>query len=468
MDFVRIASTLCCAIATQSASAAWINIDELNADDLQPGSSGVHFGQSVAADVRADGSIRALYVGAPNATVFVNNVARAGAGKVYVLMRSGGHWQVVGTLQAPTPQADAHFGAAVAVHRGSIAIGAPDYDTASHPGVGMVHFFQDAHWNSPTLQLPAFVDFGSRTSSTDDCRIGASVAVAGDGVNTSHAGNPSSEGSYFAYGAPRAVGAGCAFVTRLGATFNVNSADQESLGVACSANAGDALGSSVAIRPLGDGQAMLIAGAPGAVQNGNALAGAAYAYVRANDDWLLIDTLSPPNPTLFDFFGTSVAIDAGRVYVGATGRDLAGVGRTGSVSLFKPASLLGYDFERELFPTAPRAPGDLCGASVGLDLSGANGFVMGCPGADGDVTNQGVARVYRSIVFMGNPVWFNEIAALDAAPHGADDLGRSVLLVDDRVYAGAPLANDAVGADNGAVFEFGSGVVDDLFANSFE
>ncbi len=469
LNVTRFASILCCCLVATHAQAAWVNIDELHAADLLPGTSGVQFGQSVAADVRADGSIRALYVGAPNATV-TNSIGTtfAGAGVVYVLVPHLGQWQLVGTLAAyESPQVNAHFGSAVAAHNGSLVVGEPDYDAPGHTNTGRLWSFQNFRWNSS--QSPLHRSLGTRSITLNNARLGASVAVSGGGINTTLGSDPTSDGSYVVGGAPGAVNAGCVYVEHFGVNFNSDPGDLEDIGSVCSGNSGDAFGASVAVNFLGTGQIMLIAGAPGAMQNGNAAAGAAHAYVRVNGTLTLIDTLLPPNPALIDAFGTSVAIDSNRVYVGATGRDLAGVGRTGSVSLFEPAFLLGYDFERELFPAAPRQPGDLCGASIYPDRASGSGFAVGCPGADGTIANQGAVRVYRPLFFMGNTLWIGQLLSLTDEPHGADDLGRSVVIVDDRVYAGTPLADDAVGANNGAVFEFAEGlIIDAVFSNGFE
>lgn len=69
MNLIRVSSTICCSLFAIHAQAAWVNINELHAVDPGPGTSGAHFGTSIAADVRSDGSIRAFYVGVPDADV---------------------------------------------------------------------------------------------------------------------------------------------------------------------------------------------------------------------------------------------------------------------------------------------------------------------------------------------------------------------------------------------------------------
>jgi hypothetical protein len=468
INAIRTALMCFGAFAATHAQAAWVNIDELNGSLLPISVTVTHHGQSIAVNRRPDGTVHALYVGVPNATVTSMGNPVAQAGIVVVFRRNNGQWQYGGYLTSlQGPSANAHFGAAVAVKNGSIIVGEPDYDAPGQVDAGRVVIFQDVNWNGQLT--PVFAGMFTREGTSANGRLGASVAVSGSGID-SNVGDVPGDGSWFTAGAPGANGTGCLFFDHL--DHDVRGAgDHQDMGSVCAPGAGDALGASVAINSLGVDSALVLAGAPGTIQNGNATAGAARAYVRANGNWLLIDTLTANNPAIFDFFGTSVAIDevSGHVYVGGTGRDLAGVGRTGSVTRFAPAFLLGYDFDRELFPTAPRAPGDLCGATVNVDLGGDAGFIMGCPSADGSVANQGAVRVYRPFNFMGSELWLNQLVQLVDEPHAADDFGRSAILVDDRLYAGAPLYDDGVGTYTGAVFEFANGlVIDAMFSNGFE
>lgn len=469
MSPIRTACLMFALMLASRAEADWLNLNVLRPSDLPAATSNTNFGQSVAADYGDDGRIRALYVGAPNETVVANNVTYPGHGVVYVLIPNGNAWVVSDRIGLNgVHQANAHFGAAIAVHRGSIIIGAPDYDNEGHPNSGRVQFLQDYRWNS-TNPTPFLIGLASRSTTLDNARLGASVAVAGGGLHTASGNAPNSDGSWFAAGAPGMVGAGCVLVNHFGANFNNDNDEYEDIGSVCSGNAGDALGASVAVQAPGNNQVILLTGAPGTMQNGQAAAGAAHVYIRVNGVLTLIDTLLPPNPQLLDSFGTSVALQPPLAYVGGTGRDLQGVGRTGSVSVFEPAFILGYDFATEVFPTAPRAAGDLCGASLYPDLLDTERFVMGCPGADGSVASQGALRVIKKLTFMGIPIWVNQRLAVADSPHGADELGRSVVLVKGRAYGGAPLADDAVGANNGAVYEFAdSSTLPEVFADSFE
>jgi hypothetical protein len=135
-------------------------------------------------------------------------------------------------------------------------------------------------------------------------------------------------------------------------------------------------------------------------------------------------------------FGTSVGIDDSFVYVGATGRD-NGVGRVGSVTIFRPSFIIGYDYDSEYFPSSPATIGGLCGASLYVDPNNDQ-FIMGCPNSTGTVAHEGTARVYRQFQFVGQTVWAESVLSFGQQPHGGDALGRSVALAGDHAFVGAP------------------------------
>jgi hypothetical protein len=444
--FALLAACAACA-ATLAHAGGWVRTEAITDQGLSAGTTGVNFGRSVAADVHfGPNTIRALYVGAPNESVTYLGATYAAAGAVDIYTPHDGHWQFSSRIHSTPPQANAHFGAAVAVQNGIIVVGEPDRSYMGHPGAGMVWFYGDYYFDSPTITEPFIATLSERNVSFDNAHLGASVAVGG-------AGNVlGGVGTWLAAGAPGLAGLGCVYVSHL-SDQPFTSGSYSEIDSVCGANSGDSFGSSVAVRALSSTQLDLVVGAPGVTQNMQAAAGAAYVYVLVNGNLTDVGDLHAQNPALIDVFGTSVAIDSHRVYVGATGRD-NGAGRTGSVTLFTPAFIIGYDFDVELFPGNGAHAGDLCGASITLDAATDAGFVTGCPGSDGSITNEGAARVYRQYNFLGSLIWLDDLLAWGSAPHGADDLGRGVALVADRAFAGAPLADDAAGANNGAIEEF--------------
>jgi len=78
---------------------------------------------------------------------------------------------------------------------------------------------------------------------------------------------------------------------------------------------------------------VLVAGAPGDDDGGSA-SGAAYLYHQEETAWLLVTKLVASDATLYDQFGTAVALRAGVVVAGAPGDDPHG-DNSGAACLFK-------------------------------------------------------------------------------------------------------------------------------------
>ena len=85
--------------------------------------------------------MRALYAGARGASVTYANTTHAAAGKVFVLSPKGG-WHVADHIFGP-PEANAHFGAALAVSHGVVAVGVPDRDCAAGANCSQVKVYED-------------------------------------------------------------------------------------------------------------------------------------------------------------------------------------------------------------------------------------------------------------------------------------------------------------------------------------
>ena len=436
----RLARAACIAALAIScqARADWVRDQELV---TVPTNSGMHLGASVAYDyaLNTDYQATRLYVGAP----LESAGGLAEAGVVYVFNPSAQGWVYFTTLTANLPKAGAHFGARVASGQGYFVVSAPDYDDAGHPGAGYIEFFRDAGAGGVSHEQQLI---GGSTGN----HLGRAIAISGVMAAASYLDSSN---------------AGCVATFRRtqGAVppWNNFPATQ---GFVCGAAAGDVLGASVAILQTGSTTFLAVAGAPGETHNGQAAAGGAHVYAPdpGGNGLLEVGTLAAQNAALLDSFGTSVGIDAGYVYVGATGRD-NGSGRTGSVTIFQPASPIGYNVTTEIFPQAQADTGGLCGAALAVDPVHSQ-FVLGCPSTDGTVADEGVARVYRPTA-AGSNVWQESVLTFGNLPHGADDMGRSLAILGDSVFAGAPL-RDASATDHGAVEVF---AFDDIiFADGFE
>ena len=447
----RATCVLLCLFATSAHALGWTHVDQIEAPCCSSGlPNGMKFGTVIAADMdtASPPKIRALYIGAPGYSPVIDQVTYPEAGIVWVLVPMEDGWQTTTFLTSAVPSANGHFGAALAVDSGVVAIGEPGYDNGAHIDAGRITLLLDRNRSNQVYTPPQFDGLYFWDSAVDNGHFGSSVAVAGDGIDTGGTGN------WIAGGAPGA-GAGCSSLLYFGDDWTSND-----YGSACGASTGDAFGSSIAVYSFGANDMLMAVGAPGE----GITTGGAHIYHLSGGALSNLANLQAEHPGQFGFFGTSIAIDGQRLYVGATGGDKPGTGRTGSVTLFNPGGPNHYTLAGEVFPGDGAHAGDLCGASIGLNLVG-NGFTMGCPGSDAQSNGEGFARVVVPIPFLGGSIWIDQALQMGSLPHGADDMGRSVAMVGDHVFAGAPFAEDALGSDNGIVQIF---AVDELFTDGFD
>ncbi len=318
------------------------------------------FGTTVAADLYPNGSIRVLYVGSPNSTVsFEAGGTFRGAGIVDALSPIGG-WHITNTLHRDNPVANDHFGAALAVHHGVIVVGAPDADLGSLVDAGSVTVFLDQIYNEPDINPePAITNpIAFFPGDFAGGHFGESVDVDGDGM-------AAGAGSFMAVGAPN--------VLTDGAVYDYHLEQQTSnplLGLDYRSSAGS-MGESVAIHAVSSSPFILVAGAPGVTQAGQALAAETYLYVPTSGGLTKFETLKALNPAFADAFDGSVAIDpSGHVYVGATGGPWTAAVRTASVTRFTPSDLFSYALNIEFFP-APVLRTAICVAHQSRSIAAA-------------------------------------------------------------------------------------------------
>jgi hypothetical protein len=405
------------------------------------GQPGDHLGSSIAIgtglDAQGHAIVNRVYVGQPYATD--GTLAECGSVQVYV--PGAGGWSFAKNLFATVRKTGAHFGASLAADAGNIVVGAPDYTLDGGANAGYAEFFSDDGAPSPTIV--------------------STQSIIGTGGNFGHA--VAVDATVAAVARPSGVG-GCVVAYRYTGSAWVNFQAQNEV---CDGHGGDELGSSVAILRTSASSFLLVAGAPGEPQNGNALAGGAHVYIPNPDTgtggFVEVGTLAADSPTSFDFFGTSVGIDNQYIYVGATGRD-NGAGRVGSVTIFKPASIIGYDNLAEYFPGTPATIGGHCGTALSVDAANAQ-FILGCRDSTGTVANEGTARIFKRFTFLGSPVWLESVLSFANQPHGADALGSSVALFGNQAFAGAPNAHLPGDSGNGAWKAF---VPDAIFADGFD
>lgn len=301
-----------------------------------------------------------------------------------------------------------NFGAAVAIDAKRIIVGAP----ADADSVGAAHIFRVI--NAPTLPLedtltPTDVPFGAEFGASVD--IDAAYAIIG-------APGDDDEGD----------DAGAAYI------FNRSGTDWSQVIKLTHPlpAADDRFGSSVAI----DARFAVI-GAPndGGLQP---LAGSAHFFIRRGSTWEFASSISSGFAN--SSFGTSVAIDADRVIIGAPGE-----GGTGAAYIYRKRRNNQWELEDRLVAKV-RTPDDFFGTSVAIHGKYA---VVGAPGDDELAEDAGAVYFFER--GTGGQWLLVDKRSLGAATVGA--LGTSVALDAKAALAGAPefLVD---GPDSGAVYPF--------------
>ena len=177
------------------------------------------------------------------------------------------------------------IGHSVALQGPLALLGAPGYDEAA-PGAGGVHAYSTELLFQITTLLPdvPIVDEG----------FGASLAI---------------DGNYIVVGAPHSRNS----ATQTGSVYvyDVTTGVQLHRIVPPGSSPGDTVGASVDID-----NGVIAIGAPSYTRPGLGSSGIVYTYNAASGT--LIDTYSPPMPSVLGQFGTSVAIDGDRLVVGSS------------------------------------------------------------------------------------------------------------------------------------------------------
>jgi hypothetical protein len=219
------------------------------------------------------------------------------SGAAYVYERSGTQWRPVSYLKASNTAASAEFGGAVAISGDTVALGA-----SGDGGSGGAYVFQ-------------------RTSSSyaQVAYLKASNANAGDYFGSSLA----LDGDTLVVGAPRQGG------VKGNATHTLNNLPADSGAVYVFERKGQSWAQTANLKTpvpqngvyFGGALALagdtLVVGAQLDDVNGASLAGAAYVYERGAQGWQLRDSMHAPNAEIGDLFGSSVAVTASLLAIGA-------------------------------------------------------------------------------------------------------------------------------------------------------
>ena len=388
-------------------------------------------GNSFGSSVRMAGDL--LVVGVP----YADNAPgpTMASGRAYIYRRIGGYWQFEKLLTAPTPQADAHFGLAVAVSTLTVpvvAIGEPDRNDANGDDVGYVWMYQyvNGAWQNGDVIM----------DSASGDRYGAALDVAGDFLV---AGIPGWDASPM----PQDQDVGLADVHK---RCNPNPLTTTWCNggsyLVSPLQTGARLGTALAIT----GEVVII-GAPYDSPSNVAGAGSAWIHnlVPSGGPLTTPIMLTDPTPVAAEGFGFSVA-GAGSVFaVGSQVEDEPnGAASSGAVHVF---ALSGNTapFEKTLRSPTPQFSAYF-GSAVALT---GNRIVIGEPFRDvflfGDtLADAGAVHVFRRCFVPSGYTWANVTSVYNFLGE-VDTFGSAVATVDGTQFAaGSP--NRAVNAQASA------------------
>lgn len=286
------------------------------------------FGRAVAVDGDT------MVVGASGARIDGNSLQ----GAVYVFTRSGTGWIEQQKLVADDGAANHYFGIAVAVEGDTMLVGA--YFAGS---AGAVYVFtrSGATWSQ---QQKLVADDGIAGSS-----FGWSLDLEGDTAVIGARGSGNLAGAVYLFG------------------YSEMSWSQQQKLTASDAAAGDGFGSAVAL----DGDTLVVGAHQPLAQ------GAAYVFIRDGSNWQEQQKLTTEDGTNFDNFGSAVAVSGHTAFVGAYRAAVEQNNNHGAVYMFTRDDVT-WSFQQKL-AAADGAASDRFGYAIALDegkmLIGASGHM---------------------------------------------------------------------------------------------
>lgn len=419
-----------------------------------------HFGRSVA--LYRD----TLAVGAPaedSAAVAIdgeevnNNAPNSGA--VYLFERQPDGWTQKAYIKPSNTDAEDGFGEALALHGDTLVVGAP-YEASMSTGVnedqidnsidgsGAVYVFskEDDVW-SQTAYLKALNanendNFGI---SVDVYRNTIAVGATGEdsafqGVNTNSADNSNPN-------------AGAVYIF----AKNDGEWEQQAYIKPATVDSNDQFGSSIAIS-----EDTLVVGAPNEdssatgsnrddINDGAQASGAAYVFIRDDDEWTQQAYIKASNTDPNDQFGNSVAIYEDTIAIGAYRESSKAVGINGDQTDNSSASSGAvYVFTRNEAVWTQQAYIKASTSSVanffGWDLEldgdhlaiGASGEEVLGQGLNGVLTESSTVGTGAVYLFVRDGGLWNEVAHITASNGDLDDgFGNVISLDNGRIAIGA-------------------------------
>jgi len=340
-------------------------------------------------------------------------------GSAYVFEYAGGAWQEQDKLLATDGAVLDKFGASAALDDDTAVVGAPFHDhNGSNSGAAYVFVRAGGVWIQEAKLLPS-------DGAADD-EFGNSASVDGDTIVLGAFGVNNHMGSAYVFG-------------RAGTVWNL----QAKL-TAPDGNDVDGFGNAVAV----DGDTIAI-GSPWDDDNG-LQSGSVFVYDRTSGPWVLRAKLLASDGAASARFGYSVALDGDTIVVGADSDGDNGPG-SGSVYVFvrtgdawtQQAKLLASDGAvYNYFGTSVAVDGDL--AVIGAEQAGSSGSAYAFDRL-GDAWTERVKLISSDGAiadYFGASVAVESGRALVGAPtdndHGADSGSAYVYLLDEGGDGGVP------------------------------
>lgn len=432
-------------------------------------------GSSFGAAVAVSGDT--LAVGSPGEASAANGVdgdqangRAAGAGAVYVFVRTGSTWTQQAYLKASNSGAGDAFGGSVALSGNTLAVGAILEDGAaagidgdqagdglSNSGAVYVFVRAGATWSQQAYLKASNPDvddlFGFRVALSGD-----TLAVAALGESSVATGIDGDEAS------DAAPLAGTVYVFARTDTTWFQQAYVKASNTTVLGQFGSALalsGDTLAVGAVGDPSAAT--GVDGDQSDlGAEFAGAAYVFVRDGKSWRQQAYLKASNTGAFDAFGSSIALSGDTLAVGARLESSAargidgdqaddGAEHSGAVYVFVRQ---GASWTQQAYVKASNTgAGDDFGASLALSgdtlAVGASEEGSGATGVGGDQASEAAPRAGAVYLFARRGTAWTQTAYVKASNAGASDLfGRSAALSEGTLVVGAPQeASGATGID---------------------
>ena len=411
-----ISMVLALALPDTTEATTFNELKKLTASDAQAGD---RFGQSVA--ISGDTAV----LGASG-----EDAGGIQAGAAYVVQRNqggSGNWGEVKKLTASDAQPLDQLGLSAAVSGDVAVVGAPDED-AGGSNAGAVYVFQrdqggPDNWGEVKKLTASNAQAGDR--------FGLSVAISGDTVVVGAAWEAFT------------VGAAYIFQRDQGGADNWGEVKKLT---ASDAQFGDFFGFPVAV----SGDTVVVGAA--VADSGEANTGAAYIFQRGQggtDNWGEVTKLTASDAQLGDRFGISAAVTGDTTVVGASGEDAVGT-NAGAAYIFQrnEGGADNWGEVRKLTASDAQTE-DRFGTSVAVS---ADSVLVGAVVEDAGGTDAGAAYAFgRNEGGADNWGEVKKLTASDA--QAGDNLGSRVALDAATAVVGASLES-AGGSYAGAVYVF--------------